>query len=145
MPALKPWLLAVIFLVPAAVIAAAWRLRRPPSGQEGTVQIRPGFLHFLGEQDGPREKTLKSALAAFFQGDGGVRRAYLARLETEEGRIVGLCLKMDPLPDESYPDRIGEIFVRLMGPGGCLHVLFLTDDQEAALLRVCRPFYEPRK
>ena len=132
-------------LGPVGAICVATYLHRRALRQEGTTKIRPGSIGFLGEQDGPREKALKSALVTFFQSDGIVQKAYLARLDIGEKHTVGLCLKADPLPDESYPDRIGEVFIRVMGSGGYLHILFLVEKQETELARVCRPFYESVK
>ena len=113
------------------------RLARP-----GIVEVRPTSIKFAGEQDGPREKILKAALVTLFQTDSIVKKAYLAHLDIGEGFTVGLCLKANPLPDLSYPDKINELFMKVMGPGGYLHVLFLTDDQEIEVRRVCKPFYE---
>lgn|GEM_PF-1578710 len=124
------------------VVCIAAYLHRRNLRQEGTTKIRPGSIGFLGEQDGPREKTLKSALVTFFQSDDIVQRAYLARLDIGEGHTVGLCLKANHLPDESYPDKIGDLFSKVMGPGGYLHILFLIEKQEIELARVCRPFYQ---
>jgi len=132
-------------LGPVGAICVAAYLRRRVTRQEGITKIRSGSIGFLGEQDGPREKALKSALVTFFENDGIVQQAYLARLDLGEEHTVGLCLKADPLPDESYPERIGELFMRVMGPGGYLHILFLVEKQEMELTRVCRPFYESFK
>jgi len=143
MPLNSLLVMAAVLGAVGAVCVAAYLRRRAP--QEGTTKIRPSSIGFLGEQDGPRERMLKSALVTFFQSEGIVQKAYLARLDIGEGHTVGLCLKADPLPDESYPDRIGELFTRVMGPGGYLHVLFLVEKQEIELTRVCRPFYESFK
>ena len=120
----------------------AARLAKRRLQRANTIQLHPASLTFISEQDGPRERTLKAALVTMFQTDGIVQKAYLARLDIGEGFTVGLCLRANPLPDESYPDKIGELFVKVMGPGGHLHVLFLAPDQETELQRVCRPFYE---
>lgn len=139
---MPPYALTVASAVLLAVGAVCVVMSRSAARRDGVAPIKPDFLKFVGEQDGPRERRLKDALVPFFQGDGVVRSAYLAILETGEGRSVGLCLKADPLPDESYPGRIAELFVRVMGPGGSLDVLFLQGDQETELARVCRPFYQ---
>ena len=118
------------------------RLGRIRVARPSTVEVRPTSIKFIGEQDGPREKMLKAALAMLFQADNIVKRAYLARLDIGEGFTVGLCIKANPLPDLSYPDKINELFMKVMGPGGYLHILFLTDDQEIEVRRVCQPFYE---
>lgn len=144
MPHNLPLILGAV-LGPVCAICVAAYLHRRALRQAGTAKIRPVTVGFLGEQDGPREKALKSALVTFFQSEDIVQKAYLARLDIGEKHTVGLCLKADPLPDESYPDRIGELFIRVMGPGGYLHVLFLIEKQEIELTRVCRPFYESSK
>lgn len=118
------------------------RLGRIRLARPSTVEVRPISIRFIGEQDGLREKMLKSALVTLFQADSIVKRAYLARLDIGEGFTVGLCIKANPLPDSSYPDKINELFMKVMGPGGYLHILFLTDDQEIEVRRVCQPFYE---
>jgi len=138
------WLIAVIFLIPAAVLVVL-RLRKQVPDRPNVEQLQPASIKFVSEQDGPREKTLKSALTSFFEGDAAIQKAYLARLDIGGDHTVALCLKADPLPDESYPEKIAEIFLRVMGPGGNLDVLFLADQQEADLARVCRPFYEPKR
>jgi hypothetical protein len=137
-----PNALIIAAVVLSAISAVCIILSRPAPRQEGALKIKPAFLKFVGEQDGPRERMLKSALVQFFQGAGIVQKAYLARLDIGEGPTVGLCLKANPLPDESYPDRIAELFIRVMGPGGSLDVLFLKGGQETDLARVCKPFYE---
>jgi hypothetical protein len=118
------------------------RLKRIRSAHPSIVEVRPTSIKFIDEQDGPRERMLKAALVTLFQADSIVKKAYLARLDIGEGFTVGLCLKASPLPDLSYPDKINELFMKVMGPGGYLHILFLTDDQEVEVRRVCKPFYE---
>jgi hypothetical protein len=132
-------------LGPIGAICIVAYLHRRAFRQKGKTKIYHGSISFLGEQDGPREKALKSALVTFFESDCIVQKAYLARLDIGEKHTVGLCLKANPLPDESYPDRIGELFIRVMGPGGYLHVLFLVDEQDIEPTRVCRPFYDSSK
>ena len=115
---------------------------RKRQARPGVVAMRPPSIKFTGEQDGPRERMLKAALVTLFQADSAVKQAYLARLDIGEGFTVGLCLKAHPLPDLSYPDKINELFLKVMGTGGYMHILFLTDVQENEVRRVCRPFYE---
>jgi hypothetical protein len=44
------------------------------------VEMRVPKVEFIGEKDGPPEKLLKERLAELFQGDAGVKKAYLARV-----------------------------------------------------------------
>ena len=118
------------------------RLGRTRLARPNTVKVRPTSIKFVDEQDGPRERMLKAALVTLFQADSIVKGAYLARLDIGEGFTVGLCIKADPLPDLSYPDKINELFMIVMGRGGYLYILFLRDDQEIDVRRVCQPVYE---
>jgi|CXWL01.1.fsa_nt_gi hypothetical protein len=142
---MPPYAWTVAAGVICAVSAVCIVMSRSASKQQGAVPINPAFLKFIGEQDGPREKTLKSALIRFFHNERIVQKAYLARLDIGEGRTVGLCLKASPPPATSYPDRLAELFIEVMGPGGSMDVLFLEGDQEEALAQVCKPFYEASK
>jgi len=139
---MPPYALIVAAIVLSVIAAVCIVLSRRAPRPEVATKVRPPYIRFIGEQDGPRERTLKDALAKFFQLDGIVQRAYLARVDIGEGRTVSLCLKASPLPDESYPDRISQLFIQVMGPGGFLHILFIRDDQETDLARVCEPFYD---
>jgi hypothetical protein len=107
-------------------------------------KVRPAFIRFLHEQDGPRERKLKDALNVFFETERVVQKAFLARLDIGDSvqPTVGLCLRANPLPEESFVARVEKLFISVLGEGGFLHVLFLRDDQEAELIRVCKPFYE---
>jgi hypothetical protein len=120
------------------------RLFRGPAPPHEIVKVRPAFIRFLHEQDGPRERKLKDVLIQFFEAEKVIHKAFLARLDIGDsaGITVGLCLKASPLPDESFVDRVEKLFLDVLGEGGFLHVLFLRDDQEAELMRVCKPFYE---
>ena len=45
-------------------------------------------------------------------------------------------------PDESLIREIGAVFASMFGRDQHLDMLFIDGDQEQALARVCRPFYE---
>ena len=139
---LPPYALTVVPFVLLAVGAVCVFMSRAGATPPSVKPVRAPSVRFVGEQDGERERALKAALAEFFRADGVVKRAYLARLELGEERTVGLCLKAEPPPDDSYPQRIAELFTRVMGSGGSMDVLFLEPAQETELARVCRAFYD---
>ncbi|HXE86012.1 MAG TPA: enhanced serine sensitivity protein SseB C-terminal domain-containing protein [Hyphomicrobiaceae bacterium] len=97
-------------------------------------------IEFLGEQDGPSERKLKSHLTALFQHQGGIHRAYLARVFHAASNSVCLCLYADA-PDPGTVGKIGQIFAAMFGAPQHLDILFLDDDQETELARFCKPFW----
>jgi hypothetical protein len=58
--------------------------------EELTVSV----IRFLGEQDGPPERELKSRLADLFRDCAAVQRAYLSQVDyaNGSGRHVALCI-----------------------------------------------------
>ena len=101
-------------------------------------------VEFLGEQDGPPERLLKADLATTLGRYRAIRRAYLARVgfQPEAMVSVALCVAPATAEDTSVVRSVGEIFSRHAGPAAHLDVVFVTDEQEVDLRRVCRPFFE---
>lgn len=102
-----------------------------------------GRVEFLGEQAGGAEADLQEALAPVLAGAGGVHRAYLARVRySAEGvTAVALCIRSGDRK-EALLDEIGRIFRSMFGRGAALDMMFVSERQEAALRKVCRPFFE---
>ena len=100
----------------------------------------PGIT-FLGEQDGPAERDFKAAVRHVLT--GRVRAAYLARVvypgETDES--VSICLRSAG-PQESTADQIGEVFAEMFTGSQHLDVVFLDEEAERELSKVCQPFFE---
>ncbi len=73
-----------------------------------------------------------------------VRTAYLARLSYGEscGLSVGLCIRSTSGIDQRLQKRLGQIFTETFNSKEHLDILFIRDDQEQQLKRVCRPFYK---
>ena len=46
-----------------------------------SVQMDPVSVNFIGEQDGSRERMLKTELIKFFQSENIVKRTYLAQID----------------------------------------------------------------
>lgn len=118
---------------------------------------QPGGVEFLGEQRGPAEDLITTALAARFAADSRIRAAFLVRAvyptagpqrsaEENRGRdgaaapvevVVCLAAPEDP----AIAAIVGEEFRKLFHASQHLDVLFLTDAQERAVRKVAAPFY----
>jgi len=118
-----------------------WRRRKSPQ------KIYARSFRFLGEQDGPPERILKAKLIEFFKRDQSVRAAYLARTDFGEGSAAGvaLCLRTQFGADKGMVDKIGAIFATVFNARMHLDIVFLIDDQEEALKRLCQPFFGETK
>jgi hypothetical protein len=101
-------------------------------------------IDFVGEQTGPVEDRLKVKFSEMFTQIPTVRSADLARLSYDEsqGYSVGLCIRSTVGIDQSLQERLGKMFTEVFRPDQYLDILFIRDDQEHELRKVCRAFYE---
>lgn len=114
-----------------------------PKSKKHPEEIQVPQLRFLGEQDGPAERELKSRLAESFRRDQSVTTAYLARVSYgEESFAVALCLRSQFRPDRGLAEKVGTIFASMFGGHEHLDVIFLSEAQEAELKKVCQPFFQ---
>ena len=110
-----------------------------------TETIKPPCIEFIGEQAGPVEDDLKAKFHQVFAKVPDIRSAYLARLSYGEPASfsVGLCIRSgNAAVDNPLQKRLGQIFTDIFSRDQHLDILFIRDDQEEELKRVCRPFYE---
>lgn len=100
-------------------------------------------VQFLGEQDGPPERSLKSTLSRRFQGLIGLQRAYLVRVRyTETDAVqVALAVVADSVETEETVKLVQEVFSAQFNCKECLDVLFISQADEARLSLSCRPFF----
>jgi len=107
-------------------------------------QIRVPELNFLGEQDGPPEQLLKRDLSDFFSRKKSIRRAYLAKVVYAKAKNLNvvLALRTEFGPDRGIVDEVGSIFAFIFNAEEHLDILFLSEGQEARLIKVCHPFFE---
>jgi hypothetical protein len=103
--------------------------------------FKPSVPKHPVEQDGPPEQILKDRLREFFQCDGSVQRAYLARVSVGHQAGVALCLKSQLAPDRGLVEKIGGVFKGVFNAHEHLDILFLNSQQEAELTRVCKHFF----
>ena len=115
-------------------------------------------VDFAGEQDGGPERELKKCLVDSLR-PLGVRAAYLALVSYDQRKgpqsvppqgsalpplSVALCLTLEDqaVAKHNIVERAGADFAALFGAGQHMDIIFLTDQQELALERVCRPFFK---
>ena len=105
-------------------------------------RIQVSKLRFLGEQDGVPERELKDRLVKFFQRDQRVLRAYLARVSYSDlpPPVVALCLRSEFGPSRGVAEKIGKIFASMFGGHEHLDIIFLDNEQEFELAKVCSSF-----
>lgn len=106
---------------------------------------REARIEFLGEQDGPPERQLKTLLIEGLRQHSTVRRAYLARLGFAPVTTpsVALCLASTAGEDRRLVEICSGIFSSLFNSETALDIVFVSPEQEADLARVCSPFYPP--
>lgn len=107
-------------------------------------QVTPPVVKFVGEQDGPPERDLKTRFIKLFRQEHMVQRAYLARADYGDasGVNVALCVNSSVGEDMSLVSRVSDVFAEMFGSREHLDVLFVRGDQEQQLRVVCTPFYE---
>lgn len=100
-------------------------------------------IRFIGEQDGPPERELKSHLAKLLSSEQSVHRAYLARLQYGDATSwdVALCIAAANPNVPEVNGRVGRLFAGIFRRDVHLDVLYLTSGQESQLSAVCRPFF----
>lgn len=107
-------------------------------------KFRRSQVRFICEQDGAIEHEFKQRLTDLFRDRKTVARAYLAAVDygTPTTFTAALCLRTFPNPDTSLVQSIGTILASIFSSDEHLDILFLDDEQEKRLNRVCRAFYE---
>ncbi len=117
-------------------------LKLKPQRRLVTQLRRPSFT-FLGEQDGPVERTLKGRWLPILSARPEIRRAFLVRASYDGSSDVHVLLALcssggsDPSLVEALRVPYAAIFHR-----DCpLDMVFITQAQESQVDAVCPPFY----
>jgi len=100
-------------------------------------------IEFLGEQSGKPEDELKALLRNVFRRHHRVTRAYLAVVgfAPTAQRAVALCIAPAGAESRALVDGIELEFARLFAGDADLDIIFVDQQQEEDLMRVCQPFY----
>ena len=103
----------------------------------------PGIT-FLGEQDGPAERRLKEALSVVFGLDVSLRRAYLARVlyDGKTSGVMPALLTDDEEDSDKLVAQVGTTLAALFNSKANLDVVFLDDEKDAEIRKVCPAFFE---
>ncbi|MBI1404955.1 MAG: hypothetical protein GC145_02365 [Caulobacter sp.] len=104
------------------------------------VFLVPG-IKVLGEQDGPLEKELKTALTEVFVGQPKIRAAYLVRIERQDSGERSVALIIQAEQDEALMVLIGGVVHDTLGRDQYLDVIFATPQIAAAATKAADPFY----
>jgi hypothetical protein len=109
---------------------------------ENIEEVNVSSLRFLGSQDGAPESRLKAKLVEVLKDDRNVRAAYLAKVAYGDAAqtSVALCLSSSS-PNEATVSKAGSAFASMFGAHEHLDFLFLSNDQEKELAKVCAPFF----
>lgn len=115
-----------------------------------TEHFQAKRLKFVGEQDGPPERTLKAGLVELFKREAGVTKAYLARITYDgaDSHSVALCLYgwadrgLTEKAQRDLAEKIGKIFASLFGGQAHMDIMFANKMQVTELDQCCRPFFD---
>jgi len=100
-------------------------------------------IYFLGEQDGKAEQEFKETLYSVLAGYDKSLRAYLARVKYKENdnSFVALCFRVEEEIDKYLLVQSTKIFRMMFGEDEHLDIIFLNEQQESQLRKVCCPFF----
>ena len=103
-----------------------------------------GQCRFMRGPEGYRETELQNELAAYFRTKSQVHAAYFPTIKYESAAYKGpaLCLKTCYAGDTmDLVDAAGVIFTHWFVQPERIDIIFITDEQETELVKVCPPFY----
>jgi hypothetical protein len=111
--------------------------------RDSLERLATSSIEFLGEQDGESERILKHIISPILKNYQSVKSAYLARIKLQgyQQTMVALCIRMNNPAREQLARRLSIVFSKTFSQHEHLDIVFLTDDQELALEKVCSPFY----
>jgi hypothetical protein len=100
-------------------------------------------MTFLGEQDGPVERTLKTSWLPILSARPEIRRAFLVRTAYEGPNDIHVVLALcsNNLADRTLVEELRVPFAAIFSRDTPLDMLFIDPVQESEIEKVCRPFY----
>jgi hypothetical protein len=122
------------------------RERESESGASRPSELlTPSQVTFVGEQTGPADDEQKDRVRRVYARVPKVfRRAYLARVSHGEPRVcaVVLCVRLGEFVEKSVREQYGHRFSDIRRTGDFYDQMFIGEEQELELGKVCAPFYE---
>jgi len=106
--------------------------------------FKPSGVLFLGEQDGPHERDLKSELSRLFIEMPSVRLAFLTRVSYRDSPAinVALCIYGSVSDPQSIVATVSAAFRGLFGATQHLDIVFLSNKQLEQIAMVANAFYQ---
>jgi hypothetical protein len=107
------------------------------------TQLQIPTFSFLGEQDGPVERTIKAKWLPILSARAEIRRAFLVRASYEGSKdvhvVLALCSKGGS--DLSLIEALRVPYAAVFHCDCPLDMVFANSAQESQIERVCPPFY----
>ena len=116
----------------------------PRKSQRGSAtQIITARVKFLGEQDGPVERTIKDQWIPILAAHSNIRRAFLVRAAYERPDDVHVLLALcsNDGPNAGLVDALRVPYAAIFHRDCPLDMVFVSAAQEAHIESVCSPFY----
>lgn len=104
--------------------------------------VVPG-VYFVGEQDGPIERELKTQWKIILGLTPDISAAYLANViyGSNPSEHVVLCLRSTAAKNRNLEDQLSASFVARFNTAESLDIMYITAEEELAVQRVCRPLH----
>jgi hypothetical protein len=119
----------------------SWLKRKPQRKPITPVTVKS--FRFIGEQDGPVERDLKSRWVPILAAAPQIRRAFLVRsvYDGQGGLHIVLALCTSGAPDQGLMQALRVPYAAKFHRDCPLDMMFATAAQEAQIEKVCPPFY----
>lgn len=100
-------------------------------------------VKFLGEQDGPVERTIKEQWSAILSASPEIRRAFLVRASYEGSNemhvVLALCSRAGA--DQTLLEALRVPYAAIFHRDCPLDMVFANASEESHIEKVCPPFY----
>jgi hypothetical protein len=108
------------------------------------VEFHRSEVRFIAEQDGPVEQEFQRRLIDVLRNYKSITRAYLAAIDygTPDTFTAALCLRALSGPDTELVKSIGNVFASIFSSAEHLDIVFIDEQQDIRVGKVCRAFYE---
>jgi hypothetical protein len=111
--------------------------------RELVTEVRVPKVTFLGEQEGPVERTVKAQWMPILSAHAEVRRAFLVRAayegQSDAQVILALCSASGA--NSKLVEALRVPYSAIFSRNCPLDMAFVTASQESEIERVCAPFY----
>jgi len=114
--------------------------------RKAATHLHLAKVKFLGEQDGPVERTIKAQWSAILSACPEIRRAFLVRASYEGSNemhvVLALCSRASA--DQTLLEALRVPYAEIFHRDCPLDMVFADSSQESHIEKVCAPFYAAR-